>query len=198
MAFAALMLVSTMTSCSDCGQTEAQDESVVASSSEELDLPNAMNSEMRLEAEKGIVLNRVKDIYRFVKADYMLHGGSSENELFDKVFCSKSWNKLLMAVRCKEEQTGTLFFEINHWSMTRYSGVLLSYDEFEVESIDLLSEVKRATVTFTVYESDTYTPARIYLVYEDGRWMIDNFQNLKYMINVRNAMWNYIANPYIV
>ena len=130
-----------------------------------------------------------------IKSDYMLHGGSYENELFDKAFCSKSWNKLLMAVRCKEEQTGSLFFEMNHWSMTRYSGVLLSFDEFEVESLDLFSDVKRATVTFTVYESDTYTPARIYLVYEDGRWMIDDFRNLKYMIDVRNAMWDYIAKP---
>jgi len=114
------------------------------------------------------------------------------------MFCSKSWNKLLLAVRCKEEQSGTLFFEINHWSMTRYSGVLLSFDEFEVEHVDLLSDVKRASVTFTVYEADTYTPARIDLVFEDGRWVIDNFHNLKYMIDVRNAMWNYVANPRIM
>jgi len=151
-----------------------------------------------MEAEKGIVLDRVKDIYRLLKSEYMYHGGSYENEIFDKMFCSKSWNKLLLAVRCKEEQSGTLFFEINHWSMTRYSGVLLSFDEFEVEHVDLLSDVKRASVTFTVYEADTYTPARIDLVFEDGRWVIDNFHNLKYMIDVRNAMWNYVANPRIM
>ena len=125
----------------------------------------------------------------------MYRGGSCENELFDKAFCSKSWNKLLMAVHRKEEQTGTLFFEINHWSMLRYSGVQLSFDEFEVEHVDLFSPVKRASVTFTVYEADTYTPARIDLIYEDGRWVIDNFHNLKYGIDVRNAMWNYLANP---
>ena len=195
MALAALVLALMMTSCGNRAQTVAQTEPQVVDSSDDLALTGVMNMEMRTEAEKGMVLERVKDIYRLVKSDYMLHGGSYENELFDKAFCSKSWNKLLMAVRCKEEQTGTLFFEMNHWSMTRYAGVLLSFDEFEVESIDLLSDVKRATVTFTVYESDTYTPARIYLVYEDGRWMIDDFRNLKYMIDVRNSMWDYIAKP---
>ena len=197
MALVALVLALTTTSCGNRAKTVAQAETQVVNSTENLALTGVMNSEMREEAEKGVVLNRVKDIYRLIKSEYMIHGGSYENELFDKAFCSKSWNKLLMAVRCKEEQTGTLFFEMNHWSMTRYAGVLLSFDEFEVEveSIDLLSDVKRATVTFTVYESDTYTPARIYLVYEDGRWMIDDFRNLKYMIDVRNAMWDYIAKP---
>ena len=160
--------------------------------------PDSLALEMRMEVERGVVLNQVKNIYRMLRAEYMIHGGSYENELFDKVFCSKSWNKLLMAVHCKEEQTGTLFYEINHWSMMRYSGVLLAFDEFEVEHVDLLSPVKRATVTFTVYEADTYTPARIDLIYEDGRWVIDNFHNLKYMIDVRSAMWNYVANPHII
>ena len=82
--------------------------------------------------------------------------------------------------------------------MTRYSGTLPSFDEFEVEYVDLLSPVKRASVAFTVYEDDTYTPARVDLVYEDGRWVIDNFHNLKYMIDVRSAMWNYVAHPYII
>lgn len=197
MALAAFVLALTTTSCRDRGQMVTGDTHVV-SDSVKLASTGAINSEMRMEAKKGIVLDRVKDIYRLLKSEYMYHGGSYENEIFDKMFCSKSWNKLLLAVRCKEEQSGTLFFEINHWSMTRYSGVLLSFDEFEVEHVDLLSDVKRASVTFTVYEADTYTPARIDLVFEDGRWVIDNFHNLKYMIDVRNAMWNYVANPRIM
>lgn len=195
-AVAALAMLLTTTGCRDGNHASADgDSSVVTESKASADTPN---SEMRELAEKGIVLERVRNIYRLVRAEYMIHGGSYDNELFDKCFCSKSWNKLLMAVRCKEENTGTLFFEINPWSMTRYSGALLSYDEFEVEHVDLLSQVKRASVTFTVYEADTYTPARIELVYENGQWMIDNFYNLKYMINVRNCMWNYLANNNII
>ena len=196
-ALVGLMLTAMTTGCRDRHQDSGQTVTMVKDTVS-LVTPDSLALEMRMEVERGVVLNQVKNIYRMLRAEYMIHGGSYENELFDKVFCSKSWNKLLMAVHCKEEQTGTLFYEINHWSMTRYSGVLLAFDEFEVEHVDLLSPVKRATVTFTVYEVDTYTPARIDLIYEDGRWVIDNFHNLKYMIDVRSAMWNYVANPHII
>ena len=192
-ALVAMTLVLTITSCRDRVQESAHTDNVVVKDSARLASPSA-NSELFVEVEKGVVLNKVKDIFRLLKSEYMYHGGSYDNDLFDKVFCSKSWNKLLLAVRCKEEQSGTLCFEINHWSMTRYSGSMPSYDEFNVENIDLLSPVKRATVAFTVYENDTYTPARIDLVYEDGQWVIDNFHNLKFMIDMRSALWNFVAN----
>ena len=60
------------------------------------------NSEMQLALERAALLERVKGIYRVVYLDYMSHGGVFDNELFDKAYCSKSWNKLLMAIRCKE------------------------------------------------------------------------------------------------
>ena len=102
-----------------------------------------------------------------------------------------------MAVRCKEHRTGTLFFEIDRWSMSRYSGEFVSFEEFEVDNFWTDGDQKRASVSFVVYESDSYTPARIELVYEDNRWVIDNFYNLRYMLDVRNSMWNYLANDMI-
>ena len=80
--------------------------------------------------------------------------------------------------------------------MTRYSGVIVNFDEFELTSMSLEPE-KRATVDFTVYEADTYTPASIDLVYEDGRWVIDDFHNLKYMLDVRNCMWDFLVTDII-
>jgi hypothetical protein len=154
---------------------------------------DTLNMEMRFTIERQIVLEQVKNIYRVVKADYMTNGGSYETEFFDRAYCSKAWNKLLMSVRCKEERTNTLFFEINPWSMMRYSGSIVSFDEFEVT--DLVIDPKRkASVSFTVSDGDTYTPARIDLVYENGRWVIDNFYNLRYMLDIRNCMWQYLAS----
>ena len=51
-----------------------------------------------------------------------------------------------------------------------------------------------------VYDSDSYTPARIELVYEDGNWKIDNFYHLKYMLNMRSMMSQYLGNdmPYLI
>ena len=158
---------------------------------------DTVNTEMRMSLERGMVLSRVKDIYGLIKSEYASHGGSYESEWFDRAFCSKSWNKLLMAVRCKEERTGTLFFDIDRWSMLRNGGEHVSFDEFEVDSYWSEGKEKRASVTFVVYGSDSYTPARIDLVYEDNRWVIDNFYNLRYMLDVRNSMWNYLANDII-
>lgn len=158
---------------------------------------DSVNMEVQVNVERGVVLERVKSIYRLVKSEYMQRGGSYDSELFDKAFCSKSWNDMLMDVHRKEHQTGTLFFEINPWSMTRYSGVMVSFDEFEVDIVDITSKRKRASVTFTVYEDDTYTPARIDLICENGCWKIDNFYNLKYGLDVRNCMWEYLAHDII-
>lgn len=151
------------------------------------------STEMKAQLEKAAVLQRVRDIYTVVRAEFMRRGSSVENELLDKAYCSKSWNKLLMAVHYKENLTGTLFFELNHWSMTQDSE-LVTFEEFEVTDIYVEEPVMTASVAFTVYGMDSWTPAKINLVYEDGQWKIDNFQNLKYMLDVKERMWYYLQH----
>jgi hypothetical protein len=157
-------------------------------------LPDSVKSEMALMLEREVVMDRVKTIYRIVKQETIWLGGSVDNDLLDKSFCTKSWNRLLMAVRRKEYNTNSMFFEVNHWTMM-YDSDLIDFDEFEVKDcvIDQLDQ-RSATVTFTVYASNTYSPARIDMVYEDGQWKIDNFHHLKYMINMRACMWQYLDN----
>jgi hypothetical protein len=163
-------------------------------------LPDSVKTEMALKLEREAVLERVRTIYRVVKQECMYMGGSVDSDLLDLSFCSKSWNKLLMAVRSKEHNTGTLFFEVNKWTMAYESG-LVDFDEFEVSDLTIGPDNERtATVTFMVYDSDSYTPARIELVYEDGNWKIDNFYHLKYMLNMRSMMSQYLGNdmPYLI
>jgi len=156
---------------------------------------DTLNSEMMLMAERGIVLERVKTIFSLVKADYMGHGGIFRNDMFDHNYCSKSWNNLLMAVRGKESQTYTWFFEIEHWALAREPG-FVTFDNFEVTTL-VMEPRKFASVTFTVYDAESYTPGRIDLVYEDGRWVIDNFYDFKYKINVRQSMYDFLDNDII-
>ena len=158
---------------------------------------DTMNTEMSMEIERAIVLERVKDIYQLVRNEYVCHGGCGEYEWFDRAFCSKSWNKLLMQVRWKEEDTGTLFFEVDRWSMLRYPDSFVNFEEFEVKDLWFDGNQKRASVSFVVYNDDTYTPARIDLVYEDNRWVIDDFHNLRYMLDLRNCMWNYLTHDIV-
>ena len=153
---------------------------------------DTIRSEISYMVERIAVIDRVRSIYELVRAYYLTQGGVTDNDLLDKAYCSMSWNKLLLQVRAKEGQTGHLFYEINPWSMTIDGGKNISYDDFEVTHI-IKGDPMRASVTFTVYEADTYTPARVDLVFEDGRWVIDNFYNLKYQMDVRNCMWEFLA-----
>lgn len=174
---------------------ETEDEQIVEQVSM-MATPDSVKSEMALQLEREALLERVRAMYTLVKHECIYLGGSVDNDMLDKSFCSKSWNKLLMAVRSKEHNTGTLFFEVNKWTMA-YDSDLVSFDEFEVQDLNMDANEMTATVNFTVYASDTYTPARIELVYEDGNWKIDNFYHLKYGLNLRSQMWDYLGNDLI-
>ena len=151
-------------------------------------------SEMALAIERQVVLERVKCIYGLIKQETTYLGGSVDNDWLDKAFCSKRWNDLLMAVRRKEFQTNSLFFEVNRWTMA-YDSNLISFDEFEVADCFIGDDNdKTATVNFAVYATDSYTPVRVELVYEDGQWKIDNFYHMKYMLNLRQSMYQYLGN----
>ena len=154
------------------------------------------SSEIALQVESGIVLEYVRSIFDIVKHESVNLGGSVNNDLLDKTYCSKSWNDLLAAVRKKEFRTNNLFFEVNHWTMA-YDTNLVNFDEFEVKCCYIGADKERlASVQFTVYTPDTYIPARVDLVYEDGGWKIDNFHHLKYAMNMKECMWEYLHNDH--
>ena len=154
-------------------------------------LSDTLTTEISAEVERGVVLERVQNIYSLIKQECTYMGGSTDSDLLDKAFCSESWNQLLMAVRRQEYLTNTLFFEVNHWTMS-HDTELVSFDEFQVRNLVISEDEKRAQVDFTVYEPDNYIPARVELVFEDGQWKIDNFYHLKYMFNLRERMWEFL------
>jgi hypothetical protein len=152
---------------------------------------DTLTSEVSAMVDRGVVLERVQTIYSLIKQECTYLGGSTDSDLLDKAFCTKSWNQLLMAVRRQEYLTNTLFFEVNHWTMS-HDTELVNFDEFQVRNLVISEDEKRAQVDFTVYEPDNYIPARIELVFEDGQWKIDNFYHLKYMFNLRERMWEFL------
>ena len=154
------------------------------------------NSEIQMEMERAIVLDRVKNIFRVVSEDQRSMSGFVMSGLCDRAFCSKSWNELMMAVKRKEYLTSTLFFEIDYWTMTR-DPERVTFEEFEVTKLVMDDQKKSASVSFVVYEPDTYVPARVDLIYENGRWVIDNFYDLRYMLNLRHCMWNYLNHDIV-
>ena len=182
-------------SLSSCQNTssEVQDNYDYAQfiSTDSSSLSDTLTTEISAEVERGVVLERVQNIYSLIKQECTYMGGSTDSDLLDKAFCSESWNQLLMAVRRQEYLTNTLFFEVNHWTMS-HDTELVNFDEFQVRNLVISEDEKRAQVDFTVYEPDNYIPARIELVFEDGQWKIDNFYHLKYMFNLRERMWEFL------
>ena len=182
------------TSCQGAGKGAPEGSSTNEKILKDTVKSDSIVSEMALAIERQVVLERVRSIYGLIKQECTYLGGSVDNDWLDKSFCSKRWNDLLMAVRRKEFQTNSLFFEVNRWTMT-YDSNLISFDEFEVEDCFIgPNNEKTATVNFTVFASDTYTPVRLELVYEDGQWKIDNFYHMKYMLNLRQCMYRYIGS----
>lgn len=150
-----------------------------------------MDSEMQMDMERAVILDRVQNIFRIVNDDQRTITGFVNSGLCDRAFCSKSWNKLIKSIKRKEHLTGTLFFEVDYWTMTRDPG-MVTFEEFEVTKLVMDEKEKSASVSFVVCGYDDDVPARVDLVYEDGRWVIDNFYDLRYMLNLRHCMWNYL------
>ncbi len=181
------------TSCTGSGKETSGAVVVSKTTTKETVKSDSILSEMSLAIEREVVLERVRSIYGLIKQECTYLGGSVENDWLDKSFCTKRWNSLLMSVRRKEFLTNSLFFEVNRWTMT-YDSNLISFDEFEVADCHIGADNKKtATVNFTVYAQDTYTPVRIELVFEDGQWKIDNFYHMKYFLDLRQSMTQYLG-----
>ena len=180
-----LVLCLLSTSCTGSGKGTPENGNGAEKVLKDTVMSDSVLSEMALAIERQVVLERVKCIYGLIKEETTYLGGNVENDWLDKAFCTKAWNKLLMAVRKKEFQTNSLFFEVNRWTMA-YDTNLVRFDEFEVADCYIgPNNEKTAAVNFTVYDPDS-------LVYEDGQWKIDNFLHLKYMLNLRESMYQYL------
>ena len=187
-----LVLCLLSTSCTGSGKGTPENGNGAEKVLKDTVMSDSVLSEMALAIERQVVLERVKCIYGLIKEETTYLGGNVDNDWLDKAFCTKAWNKLLMAVRRKEFQTNSLFFEVNRWTMA-YDTNLVRFDEFEVADCYIgPNNEKTAAVNFTVYDPDSYTPVRVELVYEDGQWKIDNFLHLKYMLNLRESMYQYL------
>ena len=155
-------------------------------------LNDSLNLEVKLRIESEQVKERVENIFRIVRAEAQSTGWTIHGELLDMCYCTESWNRLLLAVHSKEEEESiSTFFDIDYWCMTRDPG-LVTFDKFVVTSLNLGPRMT-ASVAYTVYSYDTYTPAEVDLVFEKGQWRIDNFHNYRYMINLKQSMRQFVA-----
>ena len=141
------------------------------------------------------VVQRVNDIYEGVFDYYgkvLTTSTLSSLENIDSLYCSADWNAWVARVndfdRQHEEDGMMGFFDADYWIMGQdWQDLSVS----DIRVIDLSDST--ATVELNLHNCGTITPVRLEMVMEDGLWRIDNFIDVKYDVNWKAGMKEYLA-----
>ena len=124
---------------------------------------------------------KVEQLYEAVHEAYSGDDWMNESGKLDEKFCSKEWNATLEAVREKDSKNpdDIGFFDFDYWVMGQdFDAENLHASEIQLIRIDTEDEPHEATVKLTLHNfSDT--EVRVYLVYEDGEWKVDDLNGIK-------------------
>ena len=145
--------------------------------------------------DTGLVVQRVNDIYTQV---FDLYGKASATSDFssleniDSLYCSADWNAWVARVndfdRQHEEDGMMGFFDADYWIMGQdWQDLSVS----DIRVIDLSDST--ATVELNLHNCGTITPVRLEMVMDEGLWRIDNFIDVKYDVNWKAGMKEYLA-----
>ena len=124
---------------------------------------------------------KVEELYDAVHEAYSGDDWMEASAKLDKTFCSKEWNATLEAVREKDSQHPDEigFFDFDYWVMGQdFDAENLHASNFELMRINTEDEPHEATVKLTLHNFND-TEVRVYLVYEDGDWKVDDLNGLK-------------------
>ena len=125
--------------------------------------------------------NKVVELYEAVHEAYSGDDWMNASGKLDEKFCSKDWNATLEAIQAKDSKNpdDIGFFDFDYWVMGQdFDEENLHASDFQLMRIDTEDEPHEATVKLTLHNfSDT--EVRVYLVYEDGVWKVDDLNGLK-------------------
>lgn len=141
------------------------------------------------------VVHRVNDIYEGVFDYYgkvFITSTLSSLDNIDSLYCSADWNAWVSRVHdfdCKHEDDGMMgFFDADYWIMGQDWQDLSISDIRVIDLTDLA-----ATVELNLHNCGSTIPVRLEMVMEDGLWRIDNFIDIKYDLNWKASMKEYLA-----
>ena len=143
-----------------------------------------------LTPESDELRQRTAEIYAAVEKAYSDFGTDSSEADLDERFCSKAWRNAVKSVTDKEKRTGDLCLDADHWVMGQ------DVCDFHADSINVdhyyFEEPKSARMSLKVHNCGGTTPVHIILVIEDGKWVIDNFIDIKNNLDWRQSMDDYL------
>ena len=181
---AMLLLVAAMLSCNSAGKQSAENETKPAG----LMMKEPTEAEQR--EIKADVMARVAEIYSLVEAAYRSTADMGPDVDIDREFCTRSWCDLRDKVLEKQRRTEYLCLDMDYWVMGQ------DVDRFYADSFEFVgfdeADKGRVIVSLKVHNMDSETPVELELVRSDGEWRIDNFKDLKYDIDFRVMMEDYM------
>lgn len=142
-----------------------------------------------LTPESDEVRNAVAEIYAAVEKEYAQSAYGTDSDLAAR-FCSKAWRETVRRVREKENLTDDICLDADYWVMGQ------DVSDFHVDSISVdhyyAKEPRSAFMSVKVHNCGQTTPVFLKLVEEDGKWVIDNFIDIKNDLDWRQSMDDYL------
>ncbi|MBR3445871.1 MAG: DUF3828 domain-containing protein [Prevotella sp.] len=137
------------------------------------------------------VERRVKEIYDAMSAAYYGNPGEETpvpSVDLDKDFCSESWNERCRAVVEKDAQNPDemVFFDADYWVMGQ------DYDNPHARDIKVVKMDERTAVVELLLHNMSDIPVRLEMVFERGKWYIDNFIDLKHDMDWGKSIDEYL------
>lgn len=146
-----------------------------------------------VEEEVAALNSRIKEIYGTVERVYKRD--ALPNTDLDAKYCSKAWRQTVKAVSAKQNKTDELCLDCDYWIMGQdYENVKVTNYYLEKIMLDDAKYGSVAAFTLKVHNCGSVTPVRVDLVKENGKWLIDNFTDIKNDIDYRKMMTDYLNN----
>lgn len=145
------------------------------------------------------LVQRVKDIYsavfdRYEHSDSLFKTSADANVMtaMDSLYCSEAWNALVARVMERDRQVfereGLMgFFDADYWIMGQdWQDLGLS----RVRAREITDST--AVVDFLLHNCGEEIPVSLDMVRQDGRWLIDNFFNVRDDFSFKDEMLQYV------
>ena len=138
-----------------------------------------------VEEEVAALNSRIKEIYGTVERVYKRD--ALPNTDLDAKYCSKAWRQTVKAVSAKQNKTDELCLDCDYWIMGQdWQDLGLS----RVRAREITDST--AVVDFLLHNCGEEIPVSLDMVRQDGRWLIDNFFNVRDDFSFKDEMLQYV------
>lgn len=140
-------------------------------------------------------IETVQRLYEAVSEAYSSEDWQTKSNELDKKFCSQDWLATVKAVIEKDNKNPDEmgFFDADYWVMGQdFDTQNLHASDFYLEKILMEDKPWEAAVTLKLHNYGEI-PVRVNLIYEGGEWKVDDLTDIRYDLDWKQSMKEYLA-----